>query len=95
VAIASAIVEAAATRECSAVALISADTDLVPAFQIAHRVHASVKRYCFFPPYRPNRAFDACTDGRFKIAPAQLPRHRLPDTIVNADGRTIAKPERW
>jgi hypothetical protein len=44
------------------------------------------------PPYRSNRAFDARTDGRFKIAPTQLSRHRLPDAIVNAVGRTIAKP---
>lgn len=95
VAIASAIVEAAATRECSAVALVSGDTDLVPALQTAHRIHSGLKRFCFFPPYRSNRAFDACTDGHFKIAPTQLPRHRLPDTILDADGRTIAKPEGW
>ena len=95
VAIASAIVEAAAARECSAVALVSGDTDLVPALQTAHRIHPALKRYCFFPPYRSNRAFDACTDGRFKIAPTQLPHHRLPDAVVGAGGRTIAKPEGW
>jgi hypothetical protein len=93
--IASAIVEAAATRGCSAVALVSGDTDLVPALQTAHRIHPGLKRHCFFTPYRSNRAFNACTDGHFKIAPTQLPRHRLPDTIVNADGRTIARPVGW
>jgi NYN domain len=95
VAIASAIVEAAATRRCSAVALVSGDTDLVPALQTAHRINPGLKRYCFFPPYRSNRAFDACTDGHFKIAPTQLPRHRLPDTVVGAAGRMIAKPAGW
>jgi len=49
VAIASAIVEAAAARECSAIALVSGDTDLVPALQTARRIHSGLKRYCFFP----------------------------------------------
>jgi hypothetical protein len=95
VAIASAIVEAAATRECSAVALVSSDTDLVPALQTAHRIHPGLRRYCFFPPYRSNRAFDACTDGCFRIAPTQLPRHRLPDSIAGAGGGTVVKPDDW
>lgn len=95
VAIAAAIVEAAAAGACSALVLVSGDTDLVPALSTARHIRRQMRLFCLFPPYRSNRAFRAHVDGDFKISPAQLPRHRLPDPIVSADGRTIAKPAGW
>jgi len=69
VAIAAAIVEAAATRDCDVLAIVSGDTDLVPPQRAARRAHRNVGLYCLFPPYRGNRAFEAVFDGAFKIRP--------------------------
>jgi len=95
VAIAAAAVEAAAACDCSALVLVSGDTDLLPALRTARRIRPQMKLICLFPPYRSNQAFRACVDGVFKIAPAQLARHLLPDPLVSPDGRAIAKPAGW
>ena len=91
VAIAAATVEAAAARDCGALVLVSGDTDLLPAL----RLRPQMKLICLFPPYRSNQAFRACVDGTFKIAPAQLARHLLPDPLMSPEGRAIAKPAEW
>lgn len=54
-----------------------------------------MKLYCLFPPYRANQAFRRHVDGDFKISPGKLPEHLLPNPVLNADGRAIARPEGW
>jgi uncharacterized LabA/DUF88 family protein len=94
-AIAAMIVRAAAERECDALVLLSGDTDLVPAFREARGVRGELKLVSLFPPYRSNRAFDACSDAHFKISPRQLEAHQLPSVVVAADGRCIERPQEW
>lgn len=95
VAIAAAIVETAARGDWSAVALVSGDTDLLPALKTAHRLRPQLGLYCLFPPYRSNQAFRRYVDGDFKISPKKLPEHVLTDPVVTPSGRRIAKPEGW
>ena len=95
VAIAAAIVEAAAWGECSALTLVSGDTDLLPALQTARRLRPELRLYCLFPPYRANQAFRRFIDADFKISPRKLPGHLLADPVVTPDGRHIAKPASW
>ncbi|MCU0294385.1 MAG: NYN domain-containing protein [Thermoanaerobaculaceae bacterium] len=94
-AIAAAIVEAAAQRDCSALTLMSGDTDLIPALKTARRLRPELKLYCLFPPYRANHAFRRHVDADFKISPGKLPEHLLPNPIMTTDGRAITKPEGW
>jgi len=95
VAIASAIVETAATRRHAAVALVSGDTDLLPALRTARRVRPEVRLYCLFPPHRANRAFRTVVDADFKISPRKLAEHLLPDPVIGAHGLTLARPAEW
>ena len=95
VAIAAAIVETAARGDCSALTLMSGDTDLLPALRTARRLQPQLRLYCLFPPYRANQAFRRHVDGDFKISPGKLPEHLLPDPVLDARGRKIAKPAGW
>ena len=95
VAIASIIVRTAAQHECDALVLVSGDTDLVPALRAARALRPDVMLVSLFPPYRSNRAFDACVDARFKISPRQLAAHQLPRVVVTTDGRGIDRPPEW
>lgn len=95
VAIASTIVCAAAGSRCDALMLVSGDTDLVPALRAARSLRPRLRLVCLFPPYRSNRAFDACTDSRSKISPGQLTAHRLPDVVIDESGRHIERPAGW
>lgn len=95
VAIAATIVEAAAQGDCAALTLVSGDTDLVPALATARRLRRDLRIYCLFPPYRANRAFRSHVDADFKISPGKLPEHLLPNRVIAADGRMIAKPTSW
>ena len=95
VAIAAAIVETAAQGDCSALTLVSGDTDLLPALKTARRLRPELRLYCLFPPYRSNQAFRRHVDADFKISPKKLPEHLLPNPVVTARRSTIAKPEGW
>ena len=95
VAIAATIVEAASRGDCAALTLVSGDTDLLPAFKTARRLRPELRLFCFFPPYRANRAFRSHVDADFKISPKTLPEHLLTNPVVAADGRAIVKPAGW
>jgi hypothetical protein len=95
VAIAATIVEAASQGDCEALMVVSGDTDLLPAFKTARRLRPGLRLFCLFPPYRANRAFRSHVDADFKISPKQLPEHLLPNPVLAADGRAIAKPAGW
>jgi uncharacterized LabA/DUF88 family protein len=95
VAIASAIVETAAAGRRTALALVSGDTDLLPALRTARRVRPGVQLYCLFPPHRANRAFRSVVDADFKINPRKLAEHLLPDPVVGARGQLLACPAEW
>jgi hypothetical protein len=95
VAIAAAIVASAAEADCSALVLISGDTDLLPALKTARRLRPELKLYCLFPPYRANQAFRPHVDAVIKISPKKLSEHLLADPVVTAAGRRIGKPTGW
>ena len=89
------LVEVVADGSCEAVAVITGDTDLVPAVGAARRLQPSVDVYMLFPPRRSNRAFDRVASGTFKIAPAKYRAHQFPDPVIAPDGRMIRKPAGW
>jgi hypothetical protein len=94
-AIAAAVVEAACSKRCEAVALVSGDTDIAPALRAARRVRPAIGLFALFPPFRANRALRRHVDRDFKISPAHLSRHLLPDPVTCSDGREVAKPTAW
>jgi len=95
VAIASEVVATAVESRCSALALVSGDTDLVPALRTARRLRPDLRLYCLFPPYRANRAFRAVVDADFKINPRKLADHLLPDPVVGMNNEPIVRPAEW
>ncbi|MGD0998303.1 MAG: NYN domain-containing protein [Thermoleophilia bacterium] len=89
------LVEVVADGSCDVAAVISGDTDLVPAVAAARRLQPHVDVYMLFPPRRSNLAFDGVATGSFKIAAKQYVKHQLPDLVMTADGRAIHKPAGW
>jgi hypothetical protein len=95
VAIASEVVATAVESRCSALALVSGDTDLLPALRTARRLRPDLRLYCLFPPYRANRAFRAVVDADFKMSPRKLASHLLPDQVVGINQEPIVRPAEW
>lgn len=89
------LLEVVADGSCAAVAVITGDTDLVPAIAAARRLQPHIDVYMLFPTYRSNRAFDRVATGSFKIAAGQYLRYQLSDPVTSADGRVIRKPAGW
>ena len=89
------LLEVVANGTCAAVAVITGDTDLVPAVAAARRLQPRVDVYMLFPTHRSNRAFDGVATGSFKIAAGQYVRYQLPDPVTTTDGRVIPKPAGW
>jgi hypothetical protein len=95
VAIASEVVATAMDDRYGALALVSGDTDLVPALRTARRLRPDLRLYCLFPPYRANRAFRAVVDADFKMSPRKIASHLLPEVVVGAHAEPIARPVEW
>lgn len=95
VAIAAKIFEELFYDNCETIALVSGDTDLVPAIETAKRI-APNKSYCIISPYkRANKQLIDLADLAFKIRPSTMISHQFTDPYILSDGRKMHKPTSW
>lgn len=75
--------------------LISADSDLVPAFSAVRELFASKKVVSVFPPERAGKELRKISHGSFTIGRAKVAACQLPDSVVDPDGNVFSRPEEW
>jgi uncharacterized LabA/DUF88 family protein len=76
------------------IAVLSGDTDLVPAMRSVRRL-SQVPLHVILPYHRYNNAFDSLTLRRFTLNADHHRRHQFPDPVILPDGTAIAKPGEW
>jgi hypothetical protein len=94
VAIAAKLIELSIRGAVDGLAVLSGDTDLIPAIRTARRLSGKPV-YAILPYKRHNNAFDLITAGRFILKAHHYRSHQLPDPITLPDGATIRKPPEW
>lgn len=94
-----------ARNECDVVALISGDTDLVPAVRLI-RTDYPTKHVAVYVPIKPGAEAEslktrrsdelrkAANRGGF-LSPTLITECQLPNPVVTAQGHLIAKPSGW
>ena len=75
--------------------LISADSDLVGPLQAVRRLFADKRIITAFPPARSSYALQQVAHATLHIGHNELAKSLLPQTIVNASGLALRRPERW
>ncbi len=93
VAIACRLLECILDDSVDSIAIVSGDTDLVPAVKSARRL-SNKPVYMLYPVGRRNRAFLGLAAGSFRLKEAHYRNHQLPDPLV-AGSRVIRKPAEW
>lgn len=94
VAMAVEMMKLAVAREPDVVALVSGDTDLVPAIRGFHSL-CEKPVYVLCPWKRHNNDFASLVKGVFKITPAHYEKYQFPDSIAIPGGDVIVKPDCW
>jgi uncharacterized LabA/DUF88 family protein len=94
VAVAAKLIELAVGPSADAIAVLSGDTDLVPAVRTARRL-AVKPIYMLFPAGRSNSAFAQIATGTFTLSEAHYQRHQFPDPVLVPGGATVCKPPQW
>jgi uncharacterized LabA/DUF88 family protein len=93
VAIAATMVELAVKAGTDAVAIVSGDTDLIPALR-AFRSLSHAAAYVLFPYLRANAAFDGVASSTFRLKEQSYANHQLPDPVQSPFG-PIHRPASW
>ena len=95
VALAVRLVEALATDECDAVALVTGDTDVLPAVRTVKRLYPSRTVGVVFPYRRHSRDLAAAVDRTFPVGAHHYAKFQFPDPVAAGSGPEIYKPARW
>ena len=95
VAIAVRLIESFADEECDAAAIISGDTDLIPAIGAARRIYPQRKIGVGFPFLRHNNALESVCDFSFKINQRDIVRVQFAADVQLADGTFVHRPPGW
>lgn len=80
---------------CDTAAIISGDTDLLPAMRAVKRLRPEKQIWVVFPYKRFNLELDQTADRTIKIKRAKYAKHQLPDPVTLSDGSVVAKPAGW
>lgn len=80
---------------CETAAIISGDTDLLPAIRAVKRLRPAKQVWVVFPYKRFNLELDQTADKTIKIKRAKYAKHQLPDPVKLSDGSLMAKPAGW
>ncbi len=95
VAIAVKMLELCVTNTCDTLAIISGDTDLLPAIRTTHRLFPGVQVWVIFPYKRFNEELRQAADGVIRIKPKKYAQFQLPNPVVLPNGTLIPKPADW
>jgi len=80
---------------CDSVAIISGDSDLVPAIETSKRLFPRNPVYCIFPFGTKTQELKALADKAIKIKKERYIQHQFPDQVRLSDGTFRQKPENW
>ncbi len=89
------ILEVMLINEADVVVLVSGDTDMIPAIQMAKKYYPGKEIIALFPFKRDNAEMRQATDRHFKIKPNTYARHQFPDEIILDNGEKLLKPDHW
>lgn len=78
-----------------AVVLVTGDTDLVPAIEIARATFPDKSIGVLFPYKRHNHELKLLADVSMKCRPGLYTACQLPDEVLSPDGQKIRKPASW
>lgn len=95
VAIAARIMELAISRECETIAVVTGDTDILPAIRTARRIAPAKTLWVASPFRRYHRALREQAQNWFRIRPQAYLAHQLPEAVAAPDGKVIRKPPAW
>lgn len=95
VAIASKMFELLHTKSADVIALVSGDTDLLPAIRTARNLFPTTRVAVVFPYRRHNEELKRSVAHSFKVRKEQYARFQLPDPILLPNGKEIRKPSKW
>ena len=95
VAIAARLFEVFHIDKCDTVALITGDTDVVPAVKTAQKIFPD-KEVVFLMPYkRHNRELANLVSKHFDISSSNYTKHQFPDPFITKKKKEIHKPSTW
>jgi len=80
---------------CDTVVLMTGDTDVVPAIQLAKNLFPEKIIGCAFPFNRKNFKISQIVDQHFKISSKQYLNHQFPNSVKLLDSTVINKPDNW
>jgi uncharacterized LabA/DUF88 family protein len=95
VAIASRLLRLAAARDFSQVALLTGDTDLVPAILEAKAMRTGLAIGVVFPAARANEHLRSAADWTIRLTAWSYVRHQFPDVVRGPRGQRIHRPTEW
>lgn len=96
VSIAATIVADAAAGSYDSALLVSADSDMIPAINIARRLKPSQTFVAAFPPRRWSDELRRVLPSSFPIGKARIRSSQLPETVVDeSTGRSLCRPAKW
>lgn len=82
-------------QQCELAVVVSADSDLAPAFRSAVRRFPSRPVYACFPYARSTDELRRIAARVFRLRKERYLAHQLPDPVLAPDGRVIRKPASW
>ena len=94
VAMASKIIELASKSLCEVIGIVSGDTDLIPAIELARKINPAIKIIIIFPFRRTNDELKLYSDKTFTIKPIKYKDAQFKG-IVKTNSGEIAKPSHW
>jgi uncharacterized LabA/DUF88 family protein len=94
VAMASKIIELASKSLCDVIGIVSGDTDLIPAIELARKINPAIKIIIIFPFRRTNDELKLYSDKTFTIKPIKYKDAQFKG-IVKTNSGEIAKPSHW
>ncbi len=80
---------------CDVVVLVTGDTDIVPAIELAKRLYPEKMIGCAFPFKRKNDEISQKVHKQFKISAKQYQNFQFPNQVILANGTVINKPKNW
>ncbi|MBI2073675.1 MAG: NYN domain-containing protein [Gemmatimonadetes bacterium] len=95
VAIAAQLFELLHNKSCDAVALVTGDTDVVPAVPMAKRLFPQVQIVAAFRYLRHNNELARIAARTISLSLQLYQSHILPQTITLPNGQNISKPAKW
>lgn len=95
VAVASKVIELAATNACDTIFLLSGDTDLLPSLRTVRRIRPETRLAIAFPYQRDSAELKALADVTFQLDTKKYRKHQLPDPMILPNGDPLPRPTSW